>query len=199
MLYTGFVSTVAGETGNSGYTDGVGTAAMFNTPMGVVISPNGHQVFVCDAGNNVIRVISTQGSKSNHSMSMFSPLTTSRFLIPFCYINYSICIVIDNCGAQSVAQIAGCVTTPAGYYKPSVLFSGSYYACPAGYYSTTGSTSCSPCPASYYSQPGASVCTGPCPLGTIVSNGACVAVPAGYIFIFCCEVCVYCFIICRIF
>lgn len=42
-----------------------------------------------------------------------------------------------------------CATVPAGYYQPPVLFSDSYYVCPAGYYTSgPGAMACSVCPSS---------------------------------------------------
>jgi sugar lactone lactonase YvrE len=55
MTSTGKVTTVAGD-GNSGYTEGTGSAARFNNPSGVCADTNGN-LFVADYGNNVIRKI----------------------------------------------------------------------------------------------------------------------------------------------
>jgi sugar lactone lactonase YvrE len=55
MTSTGKVTTIAGN-GNSGYTEGTGSGAQFNTPSGVCVDGNGN-LFVADYGNNVIRKI----------------------------------------------------------------------------------------------------------------------------------------------
>ena len=55
---TGVVSTLAGST--QGYADGQGTAAQFNFPSEMAISPNG-TVFVADTSNHRIRAISPSG------------------------------------------------------------------------------------------------------------------------------------------
>jgi sugar lactone lactonase YvrE len=55
MTSTGKVTTIAGD-GNSGYTEGTGSAARFNNPSGVCADANGN-LFVADYGNNVIRKI----------------------------------------------------------------------------------------------------------------------------------------------
>ena len=58
---TGAVTTVAGggAVGTSvGSGDGVGTAALFRTPMGIIVTSNGI-LFVSDYSNNIIRKIQT--------------------------------------------------------------------------------------------------------------------------------------------
>jgi len=54
------VSILAGNPGHAGYADGVGSAALFNTPRGVATAPDG-SVYVSDAGNQVIRKITPDG------------------------------------------------------------------------------------------------------------------------------------------
>jgi hypothetical protein len=49
------VSTLAGSIGTSGYTNGTGTNALFNFPLGIAC--DGTNVYVADAGNNAIRKI----------------------------------------------------------------------------------------------------------------------------------------------
>jgi streptogramin lyase len=55
----GVVSTLAG-TGMAGSANGTGTAASFNSPFGVAVDGSGN-VYVADAGNNMIRKISQAG------------------------------------------------------------------------------------------------------------------------------------------
>lgn len=57
---TGEVTTLAGTAGVPGSTDGMGTAARFSNPAGIVAS--GEYVFVADAGNNTIRRIMPSGA-----------------------------------------------------------------------------------------------------------------------------------------
>jgi sugar lactone lactonase YvrE len=56
----GLVGTFAGSPGNSGKADGVGSAALFNSPNGVAVDENGN-VYVADTGNNTIRRITPAG------------------------------------------------------------------------------------------------------------------------------------------
>jgi sugar lactone lactonase YvrE len=55
---TGGVSTLAGAA--AGYADGTGAAAQFNRPIGVAVDASG-RVYVADAGNHRIRVITAAG------------------------------------------------------------------------------------------------------------------------------------------
>jgi hypothetical protein len=54
-IATGNVTTVAGLCGTTGTSDGIGTAANFNSP--IQISTDGTSLFVCDRGNNTIRKV----------------------------------------------------------------------------------------------------------------------------------------------
>jgi DNA-binding beta-propeller fold protein YncE len=53
---SGRVLTVAGVPGDSGFLDGAAATALFNAPMGVVVSTEG-VIFVADTGNHLVRVI----------------------------------------------------------------------------------------------------------------------------------------------
>jgi hypothetical protein len=61
IISTANVTTLAGVAGSSGSTNGVGTIAQFNYPVGVSISPDGVYALVGDRSNHLIRqiVIST--------------------------------------------------------------------------------------------------------------------------------------------
>ena len=54
-IATGLVTTIAGAPGVSGSTDGVGSAARFNSPAGVTIL--GGKLYICDSGNHTVRQI----------------------------------------------------------------------------------------------------------------------------------------------
>jgi hypothetical protein len=56
----GSVKTIAGSVGQSGSEDGLGSAARFDSPLGLAISTNGI-IYVADCGNHLIRVISPEG------------------------------------------------------------------------------------------------------------------------------------------
>ena len=54
---TGHVTTIAGVPQQSGYANGAAPQALFYSPMGITVAPDG-RVFVADTGNHLIRVIS---------------------------------------------------------------------------------------------------------------------------------------------
>jgi secreted PhoX family phosphatase len=56
----GVVTTIAGKAGVQGYVDGTGTAALFNSPVGVAVDSFGN-VYVADTMNNVLREITPSG------------------------------------------------------------------------------------------------------------------------------------------
>ncbi len=56
----GTVTTLAGQAGTSGSTDGTGAAARFNSPRGIALGPDG-DLYVADSNNHLIRRITTAG------------------------------------------------------------------------------------------------------------------------------------------
>lgn len=54
---SGRVTTVAGMPGNAGFFDGMAARALFNSPMGIAVSPDGRTIYVSDTNNHLIRVI----------------------------------------------------------------------------------------------------------------------------------------------
>lgn len=55
MISTGVVTTIAGTAGSNGSTDGTGSAARFNNPIG--ITTDGTSLFVSEETNRTIRKI----------------------------------------------------------------------------------------------------------------------------------------------
>ena len=66
MDSTGLVSTLAGMPGTRSFVDGAGNQAAFNMPFGVAIGASGN-IYVADAGNNKIRMITPAGIVSTFS------------------------------------------------------------------------------------------------------------------------------------
>jgi len=56
----GNVTTIAGQTGVTGSSDGQGTNATFNSPSGIAVDATGN-LFVADSGNNTVRKVDTNG------------------------------------------------------------------------------------------------------------------------------------------
>jgi streptogramin lyase len=57
----GAVTTVAGLAGQSGFTNGLRTAARFNSPLGVTVAADG-TIYLADSGNHLIRAIAPGGT-----------------------------------------------------------------------------------------------------------------------------------------
>lgn len=62
----GHVSTLAGASGVIGDADGTGAAARFNRPWGVAAAADG-TVYVADAGNYLVRAVSSDGTVTTHA------------------------------------------------------------------------------------------------------------------------------------
>ena len=122
----GRVSTIAG--GTRGFADGAGTAAMFDTPSGVAIGPDG-TIYVADTGNNAIRAIAPDGLVSTlagdgTAGDADGPAREARF-------NGPIGVAVDPGGRVIVADTYndriraigrdGIVTTLAGGAGPGFL------------------------------------------------------------------------------
>jgi len=71
----GVVTTLAGSSGNSGSTDGAGSAARFNQPSGVFAMSSG-VLFVSDTANATIRSVATDGTVSTFAGTAGSSGTT---------------------------------------------------------------------------------------------------------------------------
>ena len=82
----GTVSTIAGSPGLSGFADGSGAAARFDTPSGITVGPDG-DLYVADRNNNRIRrvtpagVVTTYAGGSSSGFAEGAP-TTARFTFP---------------------------------------------------------------------------------------------------------------------
>ncbi len=67
---TGLVTTVAGEPGMFGYFDGAGSAARFNWPMGVALSPNGEWALVADNTAGSVRYVEVASQEVGTLLSL---------------------------------------------------------------------------------------------------------------------------------
>jgi sugar lactone lactonase YvrE len=94
---TGAVTTIAGN-GKAGNNDGTGKAASFSHPSGITID-NAGNLFVADAGNNLVRKITPAGVVTSVAGSGYYSLVT-----PF---NGPSAVAADNAGNVYIANTLG--------------------------------------------------------------------------------------------
>lgn len=118
----GVVTTLAGSPGLSGSTDALGSAARFKAPAGLAVDASGN-VFVCDAGNHIIRKVTPAGSVTTVAGSTGLSGTTNangssaRFNSPNgITVDASGNLHVADSGNHAIRRIApnGDVTTFAG-------------------------------------------------------------------------------------
>lgn len=93
VISTGVVTTLAGTSGESGFLDGVGTAARFNMPTGISVG-SGSTLYVSDSINNSIRKINVStgavttviGSMEDHLDRTGSVATAAAIAHPTCVL-----------------------------------------------------------------------------------------------------------------
>jgi len=59
----GIINTIAGQAGQTGFNDGAGSGSLLSSPYDVVVDAS-KTVYVADSGNNRIRMIATDGSRT---------------------------------------------------------------------------------------------------------------------------------------
>lgn len=122
IVPAGTVSTFAGSTGNAGNNDGVGVAATFNLPHGVVIDASGN-IYVADSGSNLIRkvtpagVVGTLAGATGGGRSVDGTTNAARFQTPEgLALDLNGVITVADSFNHTIRKVttAGVVTTFAG-------------------------------------------------------------------------------------
>jgi sugar lactone lactonase YvrE len=101
---TATVSTLAGKAGGFGYKDGPGTAALFDGPIGIAADASGN-LYVADAGNNVIRkiVVASDGTATVSTIiGAYDNPTASVGLLP-ASIFQPYTVAVDSTGNLYIA------------------------------------------------------------------------------------------------
>lgn len=109
VTIAGDVTTVAGAQ-LAGYTNGVGTAARFNSPSTVMVNASSGVIYVADAGNNVVRAIAIAASPTASVAPTVTPSPT-----------HAVVLTSTVCGTaqQGYAASAAC---PTGLFVTAVAF-----------------------------------------------------------------------------
>ncbi len=126
------VSTLAGAAGSLGASDGTGSAARFNFPVGVAADASGN-VYVADAKNFTIRKVTAAGVVTTYAGAPFQigstdgPAASARFFLPYgVAVDGSGNVFVADGGNHLIRKIsaAGVVATLAGGVLQSGLVDG---------------------------------------------------------------------------
>ena len=130
----GVVTTLAGSAGSTGTTDGIGTAARFNTPIGVSLDSSGTTVYVGDFGNHTIRkiVLNTAPAATAQTVSDASEDTAKTITLAGTdadsdNLTFAIASNPDNGSLGSVSQATNVGTDDSATvtYTPTANYNGS--------------------------------------------------------------------------
>ena len=120
---TGVVTTIAGQAGVQGTTDGNGTSALFSSPLGITYDSAGF-LYVTDTNNSTIRKITTAGvvttiaGTAGSTGSADGTGTAAQFLLPYglVYDGSANIYIADsyNHTIRQMVKATGVVTTIAG-------------------------------------------------------------------------------------
>lgn len=128
----GVVTTLAGSAGQIGSTDGTGSAALFNSPRGLVVRSNG-DLFVADANNHTLRKITAAGVVTTFAGAagldgrVDATGTTARFNTPNgLAVDALGALIVGDGQNHSIRKVtaSGVVTTLAGSPSAAGLVDG---------------------------------------------------------------------------
>lgn len=128
VTQAGAVTTIAGTKGATGLVNGAETAALFNSPSGITIDPNG-DLYVADAGNNVIRKITSAGVVSTIATGINNPgsMTADQ--------SGNVYVLDGNSEVKKITPAGAVSTLAAGFNNPlgiSADVAGNVYVTDAG-------------------------------------------------------------------
>ena len=118
----GFVTTLAGQAGQPGASDGNGLLAQFRNPWGVAVDARGN-VYVAHMSNNTIRkitpagIVTTLAGQPGAGGQADGPGAQARFNAPYAVaVDHAGNVFVSDSGNQAIRKItpAGVVTTFAG-------------------------------------------------------------------------------------
>jgi len=142
----GTVSTLAGSAGRTGTDDGVGAAALFNSPSSLAVDSLGN-VYVADSGNHTIRQITLSGNVSTIAGSPGKAGTDDGFGASARFRNPS-GLAADSSGNLYVADTDNhtirCITISSGRVRTIAGMAGvsgpidAYYGYNARFFSPSG-------------------------------------------------------------
>ncbi len=126
VISSGVVTTLAGSPGVSGSTDGTGSVARFNGPVGIVGDGSGN-LFVADHNNHTIRkivistgVVTTHAGSAGISGTADGTGSAARFNLPFgisCCGGSPSALYVTDSGNHTIREVvlsSAVVTTPVG-------------------------------------------------------------------------------------
>lgn len=127
VISTGAVTTLAGQTGISGSSNGTGTGATFNWPLG--ITTDGTNLYVTDVGNGDVRkiVIATAAVTTVAPPGLWSPTAittdgTNLYVTDTLYQNIKKVVIatgaVTTLAGSSTAGIADGIGTAAAFDQP---------------------------------------------------------------------------------
>ncbi len=173
----GVVTTLAGFAGNNGYSDGVGSAASFNTLVDITVDDQDN-VYVAEQGTGLIRKITPAGVATTLAGNTFGYYGSSDGVGSGAQFNGPVDIAVDSTGKIYVAD-TGNNTIRLGVLAPPILLSsatgngtvGVNFGYPSTFSGSPTSYSASGLPAGVSIAPATGIISGiPTAAGTFLVN-----------------------------